>query len=88
MSVNQFNDKTNEEFGNAISEMILDEPDGLIVDLRFNGGGYLDIAVELLSYLLPSDTHVVTIRERGKDDEKMFANGNPKLLNVPLVVNA
>jgi len=86
ISVNQFNDKTNDEFGKAVSEMILDEPDGIIIDLRFNGGGYLDIAVELLSYLLPSDTEAVTIKRRGQEDDVMDTNGNPKLLNVPLVV--
>jgi len=86
LSVNQFNDKTNDEFGKAVSEMILDEPEGVIVDLRFNGGGYLDIAVELLSYLLPSNTEAVTIRQRNKDDEVMLTNGNPKILDVPLVV--
>lgn len=88
LSVNQFNDKTSDEFGKAISEMLLDEPEGLIVDLRFNGGGYLDIAVDLLSYLLPSDTEAVTITERGKDDNNnvMYTNGSPKILNVPLVV--
>ncbi|MBT4917045.1 S41 family peptidase [Candidatus Peregrinibacteria bacterium] len=86
LSVNQFNDKTNDEFSKAISEMILDEPEGIIVDLRFNGGGYLDIAVELLSYLLPSDTEAVVIKQRGKDDDVMNTNGNPKVLNVPLVV--
>lgn len=86
LSVNQFNDKTNSEFGKAISGLILDEPEGLIVDLRFNGGGYLDIAVELLSYLLPSDTAAVIIEERDKENETMKTNGNPKLLNVPLVV--
>lgn len=86
LSVNQFNDKTNEEFGNAVSEMLLDEPSGIIVDLRFNGGGYLDIAVELLSFLLPSDTVAVLIRERDKEDGIMYTNGNPKILEVPLVV--
>jgi len=86
ISVNQFNDKTNDEFGKAVSEMILDEPEGIIIDLRFNGGGYLDIAVELLSYLLPSDTEAVTIKRRGQEDDVMDTNGNPKLLNVPLVV--
>jgi len=86
LSVNQFNDKTNEEFGGAISEMILDEPEGLIVDLRYNGGGYLDIAVELLSYLLPADSKAVTIKQRGKEDDTMYTNGNPKVLSVPLVV--
>lgn len=86
LSVNQFNEKTNDEFGKAISEMILNEPKGLIVDLRYNGGGYLEIAVQLLSYLLPKDTPAVVIKERGKSDEIRKTNGNPKLLNVPLVV--
>lgn len=86
LSVNQFNDKTNDQFGKAVSELILDEPKGLIVDLRFNGGGYLDIAVELLSYLLPSKTPVVLIRDKNGEEVKKLANGNPKLLNVPLVV--
>jgi len=86
LSVNQFNDKTNEDFGKAVSEMILNEPDGLIVDLRFNGGGYLDIAIELLSYLLPSDTEAVVVKQRGEEDNTMFTDGNPKILNVPLVV--
>lgn len=88
LSVNQFNDKTSDEFSKAISEMLLDEPAGFIVDLRFNGGGYLDIAVDLLSYLLPADTEAVKIVERGKDDNNnvMYTNGSPKILNVPLVV--
>lgn len=86
LSVNQFNDKTNDEFGKYISKLIVDEPKGLIVDLRYNGGGYLDIAVQLLSYLLPKGTSAVIIKERGKGDESLSTNGNPKLLNVPLVV--
>ena len=86
LSVNQFNDKTKDEFGRAISEMILEEPKGMIVDLRYNGGGYLDIAVDLLSYLLPSDTLAVTLKEIGQDDNEMYTNGNPKVLDIPLVV--
>lgn len=86
IGVNQFNDKTNEEFGKAISALVLEEPKGLIVDFRFNGGGYLDIAVDLLSYLLPTGEDAVTIRERSKADSIIKTNGKPKLLNVPLVV--
>lgn len=86
MEVSQFNDKTNELFGQAISEMMLDKPKGIIVDLRFNGGGFLDIAVELLSYFLPSGSEAVIIKERGIEDKVMETNGNPKILDVPLVV--
>lgn len=84
--VNQFNEKTNEEFAKYIDDLIINEPKGLIIDLRYNGGGYLDIAVQLLSYLLPKDTPAVIIKERGKKDDTRLTNGNPKLLNVPLVV--
>lgn len=86
LAVNQFNSRTNDQFGKAISELILKEPKGLIVDFRFNGGGYLESAVQLLSYLLPKDAEVVELVERGKEDEIKKANGNPKLLNVPLVI--
>lgn len=86
LSVNQFNDKTNDQFRSAVSEMLLNKPSGLIIDLRYNGGGYLDIAVQLLSYLLPTDTESVIIRQRNSDDDIMYTNGNPKLLDIPLVV--
>lgn len=86
ISVNQFNDKTNDQFGKVISELILDEPKGLVIDLRYNGGGYLDIAIELLSYIFPSGTEAVIIRERGKEDAVKLTNGNPKLLETPVVV--
>jgi len=87
LSVNQFSDTTSDEFGSAIKDLILDEPKGLIVDLRYNGGGYLDIAVEMLSYLLDTDLPAVEIRERDSvNNEMLYANGGQKLLEVPLVV--
>lgn len=86
LEVNQFNDKTNELFGKAISDMIVKKPKGIIVDLRFNGGGFLDIAVELLSYLLPTGSDAVIIKERGVEDKVLKTNGNPKILDVPVVV--
>lgn len=86
LSVNQFNDKTDQEFSSAISDMILNPPKGLIVDLRYNGGGYLDIAVDILSYILPAKSKAVEIRQRGDKNEMMYTNGNPKLVEVPLVV--
>lgn len=85
LAVNQFSDTTMSEFNKAISEMLLDEPKGLILDLRFNGGGYLDVAVSMLSYLLPSDLTAVQIVEIDSQD-KLQTSSNPKLLDVPMVV--
>jgi len=87
LSVNQFSDTTSDEFGNAIAGLILNEPKGLIIDLRYNGGGYLDIAVEMLSYLLDTDLSAVEIHERDAvNNEVLVTNGGQKLLDVPLVV--
>jgi carboxyl-terminal processing protease len=50
ISVNQFNDKTSDEFSKAISGMILDPPKGLIIDFRYNGrSSFLFIADKIQS---------------------------------------
>lgn len=86
LSVNQFNDNTERDFAKAISEMILNPPKGLIVDLRYNGGGFLDIAVDLLSHVLPTKSKAVEIRQKTGKGEMMYTNGNPKIVSTPLVV--
>ncbi|MDD3861648.1 MAG: S41 family peptidase [Candidatus Gracilibacteria bacterium] len=86
LSVNQFNDNTERDFAKAISEMILNPPKGVIVDLRYNGGGFLDIAVDLLSHVLPTKSKAVEIRQKTGKGEMMYTNGNPKIVSTPLVV--
>lgn len=86
ISVNQFNDKTLTQFDKAVSDIVLKEPKGIIIDLRYNGGGYLDIAVDLLSYLLPDKTKVLEVHQRNGNNENMDTKGAPKLPKVPLVV--
>jgi carboxyl-terminal processing protease len=86
LSVNQFNDRTDTEFNKAISDLILTPPKGLIIDLRYNGGGYLDIAVDLLSYILPAKSKAVEIRQRSEKNDVIYTKGSPKIPDVPLVV--
>ncbi|PKL36569.1 S41 family peptidase [Candidatus Peregrinibacteria bacterium HGW-Peregrinibacteria-1] len=86
ISVNNFNEKTNEQFNNAISTLLLGDPEGIIIDLRFNGGGYLDISVDLLSYLLPADTPALIMKQRNGKQETLYTKRSPKLLETPIVV--
>jgi carboxyl-terminal processing protease len=48
---------------------------GYILDLRFNGGGLLDAAVDISSYFIPSGT-IVTEIQRGGERTTKEANGN------------
>jgi len=47
-------------FQKAMSEFLLSKSDKLVIDLRGNPGGYLDIAVEMTSYFLPKGKIIVT----------------------------
>lgn len=87
ISINQFNDSTKPEFEEKIRQLLLKEPKGLILDLRYNGGGYLDISVDILSEFLEGKVPAVTIkRRRESDNEIMYVSGKPQLPSVPLVV--
>ncbi|MBA4336526.1 S41 family peptidase [bacterium] len=87
ISINQFSDDTSSEFDNAVQKLLLDNPKGLIVDLRYNGGGYLDISVEILSQLIKGEEIAVQIQTREQDENEMlYLSGDGKLSEIPLVV--
>lgn len=87
ISINQFSDDTSREFNAALSEMLLKKPRGLILDLRYNGGGYLDMAVEILSELLPGEKEAVRIKRRnGQNNEIFYTDGAGRATEIPLVV--
>jgi carboxyl-terminal processing protease len=85
VTVNTFSDDTAEEFTKILAELAIQNPKGMILDLRFNGGGFLDAAIEIASKLLPSG-NVVVIHERGKVDQAIPVSGAPLLPQTPLVV--
>lgn len=44
-----YGDKSTKQLRNALEELLSQDPDGLIFDLRDNGGGYLSTAIEVVS---------------------------------------
>ena len=87
VSVNQFSNDTEQEFMEAVNEILVQQPDGLILDLRFNGGGYLTTSVGMLGELLPTGSKVVNIQQSSeKLESEIFADGRARLTDIPLVV--
>lgn len=87
ISINQFSDDTGVEFDKALQQVILDDPKGLVIDLRYNGGGYLDIAVDILSRLIEGKKVAVQIQTReSEENEMLYLFGDAKLPKLPLVV--
>jgi carboxyl-terminal processing protease len=60
---------------------------GVILDLRGNPGGLLDVAVDVVEKFLPKGSLIVSTRGRQPESErKFFATEDPMLQQVPLVV--
>lgn len=87
IGLHQFTDSTKMELDDAISKIILKEPKGIILDLRNNGGGYLQASIDVLSEFLSGKKEVVGIHRRNtKDDVKDVTSGSGRLSKIPLVV--
>lgn len=59
---------------------------GLILDLRNNPGGFLEIAVDLAGWFLPPDSVVATERFRSGKEIVFRARGNGALKEFPMVI--
>lgn len=85
LTINQFGAETIADADKALREMKGKNHDGLILDLRFNGGGYLDGAVALSSYFL-KEGKVVTVEGRGGPPQIHYVSGRPLFPDIPLAV--
>lgn len=85
VTVSTFAEDTAAAFTTTLIDLAAKHPMGLVLDLRFNGGGFLDAAIDMTSKLLATGD-VVTIKERGKPDQTIGVTGTPLLPDTPLVV--
>lgn len=87
LAVNQFSDGTKTEFIKAINAIKLKDPKGIILDLRWDGGGYLNGAVDVLSAFFKGEQQVVSIEYKDPtENEKLKTDGSAAFPDLPLVV--
>lgn len=84
LTVSQFGSETISEIRGLLSEADTSKIKGLIIDLRYNGGGYLDGAIDLTSMFV-REGRVVTVAGRERQDHH-DVSGAPILPELPLVV--
>jgi carboxyl-terminal processing protease len=85
--LNRFAETTHEEMREALAELASRDIDGLIFDLRSNGGGLLDEAVQTANFFLPKDRLVVYTQGRDPESEQRFlSTQTPIIEDVPLIV--
>lgn len=89
IKVNRFAETTFDEFHKAILKLKNIGATELIIDLRDNGGGYLEIATEMVDeFLKDKDLIVKTINKKGTE-EKTFATkkGDFETGKVTILIN-
>lgn len=73
------------DLNRAIKDLLQDDPVGLILDLRGNGGGFLNAAVDVASEFLPEG--VILIERFGDDEETVYeARSGGEATEIDLVV--
>ena len=85
IKVSSFNDDTESLFNQAVSQILLKNPKGIILDLRNNPGGYLETAVSLASEWVEAGP-VVAEQFNGNKRNEYPSNGRARLKNIPTVV--
>jgi len=86
--ISTFNDRTTELLDEAVEgiEAELGQPNGIILDLRNNGGGLLDQAVSVSDMFLSGGEVVSTQGRRQTDVERYNARAGEVFRDVPIVV--
>ena len=85
VDINTFGELTTPELHDTLDTLLAQNPRGIIIDLRNNGGGYLSTAVEVSSEFI--EEGVILYEEYGDGRRDTFeALGNGRATDLPLVV--
>ena len=79
-----FGRSTPNEFDTAISRLNEQGAKALVLDLRNDGGGYVDSALDISSRFIANKA-LLTVEERGHRDTTIHADGDPSIA-LPLTV--
>ncbi len=85
IDISQFNEDTAIELDNYINDILIENPKGIILDLRNNSGGYLTVANKITSRFI--DSGDVIVIESYKDREEIHkSRGGQRFSGIPIVV--
>jgi len=85
IQITTFGDNTTSELRAALKDLLAQNPDGLVIDLRNNGGGYLQTAIEVGSEFI--NKGVILYEQYGDGKRTTYkALNNGQATDIPLVV--
>jgi len=85
MKISHFNADTAAKFEKIVMPVLQKNPDGIILDLRNNPGGFLDVSVDIAGFWT-GDKTVVIEQIKGDKKEELKGNGVARFQDIPTVV--
>ena len=85
LKLNTFGDTTTRDLKEQLGDLMDQNPKGLILDLRYNGGGYLQTAVEVTSQFISDGVVLYEQYGDGRKDSYDAIRGG-LALDIPMVV--
>jgi carboxyl-terminal processing protease len=86
LRIKGFMDDTARELDKVASEIIADDTKGLVIDVRSNPGGNLDVAVDIISKFVPRGEVILWERDKNKQEKAYRAIGGEEFKDLPVVV--
>lgn len=85
ITISTFGENTTDLLKESLRELLANDPKGIILDLRYNTGGYLVTAIEVISQFIPEG--VVMVEVEGDGTETVYeALPGGLATEIPLVV--
>lgn len=81
-----FNANAPLKFYQAATVALMRGVKGIVLDMRNNPGGYLEVANDLAGWFVERGQLIVSERFRSGEDKNFLATGNGALKNIPVVV--
>ncbi len=88
IKVRSFKSFTSRDFKKILDENIIENSGikGVIVDLRFNPGGLMNVAQEMLGEVLAKDSIAVRLYNSAGSEDIYYVDGSANYTEIPLVV--
>lgn len=86
--ISAFNSNTDEQFSSAVDRAVSEGAEGIIFDLRYNPGGYLNSVIETIERLVPLNTRIVSYYTKNNPSGVITYSNNTNSIpsETPIVV--
>ena len=84
--ISSFTDRTVDELGEGLEELLDGGAEGLILDLRGNGGGLLQAALDVADQFFDGDVLLYESGRRRAEEKVYEASATGRAMEIPLVV--